>query len=236
MGWNIINGDCLEEIMKMPDGSVDALVTDPPFSSGTREANKTMRNSMIRSDDAKWFGSDNMSTDGFGYLIRSCAKEWRRILKDGGTALVFIDWRMQAIVSSAIESADLRKIGLIVWNKTFFGMGSGFRNQHELVLHFSKNKPSPVNRKDCGNVIDCKPIRGGVHPTEKPVELLSRMIDVVTRSGETVVDPFMGSGSTGVACVQLGRKFIGIEREAEYCDIARTRISEAERKISSKLL
>jgi site-specific DNA-methyltransferase (adenine-specific) len=228
----LYRGDCLAVMRDLADSTVDAVVTDPPFSSGaTREAGQTnFRKVMIRSaKGSEWFGSDCLSTPGFAFLIRSCAMEWRRVLKPGGHVLCFIDWRMSAIASDAIESADLRRAGLVVWDKTYFGMGSCFRNQHELVLHFTKGGGAKPQRRDVGNVIRCKPVRGGDHPTEKPVPLLADLLSVVCPPGGVVLDPFAGSGSTGVACVETGRRFIGIERDPGYFRTAKRRIAAAER-------
>lgn len=215
-------GDCLQTMESLPESCVDLVLTDPPFSSGTRrEAAKGIRKSMNRTtDDAAWFGSDSLTTNGFLFLLRSCALEWHRLLKPGGHVLCFIDWRMEATLADAIESADLRRAGLIVWDKTFFGMGSCFRNQHELILHFTKGVGSPPLRRDVGNVIQAKPIRGGRHPTEKPDDLLGRLIEVACPSDGVVLDSFFGSGSTGIAAVKRHRGFIGIERERPYFDMA----------------
>ena len=153
--------------------------------------------------------------------------EWRRVLVPGGHLLVFIDWRMEAALSGAIESADLRHIGLLVWDKTFFGMGSCFRNQHELILHFTKGKGLSPQRKDTGNVLHYKPVRGGEHPTEKPVDLLERLISVVCKEGGIVLDSFAGSGTTAVAAARLNRDAILIELNPRYCEMARRRIKRA---------
>ena len=99
-------------------------------------------------------------------------------------------------------------------------MGSCFRNQHELVLHFTKGVSSPPLRRDVGNVIQAKPIRKGNHPTEKPDELLGTLIEVACPEGGTVFNSFFGSGSTGVAAIKRKRAFIGIEREAMYLAMA----------------
>jgi DNA modification methylase len=225
----IICGDCLEVMRGLPDGCVDAVVTDPPYSSGTRrEGQKSVRKSMNRGvDSGEWFSSDCLTTNGFVWLMRECAVEWKRLLKPGGHVLCFIDWRMMPNLSGAIESADLRNLGLLVWDKTYFGMGTHFRNQHELILHFTNGKPSPAQRLDIGNVLSVKPIRGGEHATEKPVELITKLISVVSPEGATILDPFLGSGTTAVACVETGRHYIGIELEEKYCEIARRRVAEA---------
>ena len=224
----LLHGDALEVMSgSVQDGIADLILTDPPFSSGTRrEASKGLRKSMTRGKSkTEWFGSDSLTTEGFLFLMRSCALQWHRILKPGGHVLCFIDWRMMAHLADAIESADLRKAGVVVWDKTYFGMGSCFRNQHEMILHFTKDKGLAPQRRDVGNVIQAKPIRGGVHPTEKPVELLERLISVTCPEGGVIVDPFAGVCTTGEAAMRTGRASICIEREQGYLDIARSRLA-----------
>lgn len=221
-------GDCVEAMKTLSDRSIDLVLTDPPFSSGTRrEASKGLRKSMNRgTEDADWFGSDSLTTNGFLYLMRLCAIEWQRVLKPGGHALCFIDWRMQSTLADAVESADLRKAGLLVWDKTYFGMGSCFRNQHELILHFTKGVGSPPLRKDTGNVLSFKPVRNGIHPTEKPLPMLERLLTTICPVGGVVLDPFFGSGSTGEAALSVGRQFIGVERDPRYFELAADRLRQ----------
>lgn len=224
MGYRLILGDVLGSMAELGAASIDAVVTDPPFSSGGREASKSVRKSMTRGTDAEeWFGSDNMSVNGFGYLMRECAREWYRVLKPGGHALVFIDWRMLPHLSAAIESADLLYRGVLVWDKTYFGMGSHFRNQHEFILHFSKSTPTKPRRRDVPNVLSFKPIRNGDHPTQKPVPLIRRLLSVIASPGEVVLDSFNGSGTTGVAALLSGMKYVGIEREPKYLESTEAR-------------
>jgi site-specific DNA-methyltransferase (adenine-specific) len=225
----VLHGDCIEIMKKLPSESIDAVITDPPYSSGTRrEASKGIRKSMTRGrTSAEWFGSDSLTTNGFIYLMRQCALEWYRLLKPGGQILVFIDWRMYSALAGAIESADLRHNNLLVWDKTYFGMGSIFRNQHELILHFSKGKAEP-QRRDTGNVLSFKPVRNSIHPTEKPADLIERLISVVCPEGGTVLDCFGGSGSTAVACKNINRNFILIERELPYVEYAISRIKNSD--------
>jgi len=223
----IIQGDCLEEMKKLDPGIFDCVITDPPYSSGTRkEGSKGIRKSMCRAvDDGDWIASDCLTTNGFTWLMRNCAVEWKRVLKPGGHVLCFIDWRMYSVLSGAIESADLRNQAMIIWNKTFFGMGTHFRNQHEIILHFTKGMGSEAQRHDIGNVISIPPIRGGVHPTEKPVELIEKLISVVVPPEGIILDPFIGSGTTAVAARRTGKHFVGIEQEPAYCEIARKRVA-----------
>lgn len=226
------NGDCLRVMRDLPEGSVDLVLTDPPFSSGTRrEAAKGVRKSMNRgTEDAAWFGSDSLTTNGFAYLLRECALEWHRLMKPGAHLLCFIDWRMMSTLSDAIESADLRKSGLLVWDKTHFGMGSCFRNQHELILHFTKGVGTAPLRRDTSNVLAYKPVRDGDHPTEKPADLLTRLIETVCPPGGVVLDPFFGSGSCATATLACGRQFVGCEREPAYFDDCCERMIDAQRQ------
>lgn len=225
----LLLGDCLEKMGWLASETVGCVLTDPPYSSGTRrEASKGLRKSMNRATaDEDWFTTDSLTTNGFMWLMRECAREWHRLLVPGGHALVFIDWRMMPFLSAAIESADMRHVGLLVWDKTYFGMGTHFRNQHELILHFTKGRSLPAQRRDEGNVLSCKPIRNGTHPTEKPVDLLTRLLTVVAPPELPVLDCFMGTGATGLAAKASGRDFFGIEKEESYFDVALRRIKEA---------
>jgi len=231
-GQRLILGDCLEYLPTLAAGSVDAVITDPPYSSGTRrEASKGVRKSMNRETaDSAWFASDCLTTTGFVWLMRSLALLTKRTMSKGAHFLSFIDWRMYPQLSAAIESADLRQVGLVVWDKQHFGMGNYFRNQHELILHFTYGKSRPMVRRDLGNVLNVTRQGTDLHPTEKPVELLSLLVSAVTYEDETVFDPFMGSGTTLVAAELLGRRGIGIEISEEYFDIACRRVEEAVKK------
>lgn len=222
------HGDAFELLSSLNKDSVDVILTDPPFSSGgRREAARSVRKSMVRSvEDNDWIAGDGMSTSGFVWTMREIGRQARRVLKPGGHLLSFIDWRMASPLAAALESADLRQHPTLVWDKTYFGMGALFRNQYELIVHTTKGNPSPPLRRDVGNVLPCKPIRGGEHPTEKPVDLLSTLLSVTCPPGGLVVDPFMGVGSTGLAALRRGCRFAGSELSAEFFAIAQTRLLE----------
>lgn len=229
MSARVIVGDAIES-MRALDEPVDVVLTDVPFSSGSRrEASKGLRKSMTRETaGAEWFGSDSLTVVGFAHLMRLAALEWQRLLVPGGHALVFIDWRMGAHLSAAIESADMRCAGELVWDKDAFGMGACFRNQHERILHFTKGVGRDPMRRDVGNVLRCPPVRAGSHPTEKPVALLRRLLSVVGRRGGLVLDSFAGTGATGVAAILEGMEALLIEREAPYAATAIERCTAAE--------
>lgn len=222
--WKIHRGDTLDVMLELPDASFDVVLTDPPYSSGaTREAGKTWHTAierMSRNKDKRWFGGDSMSTPAMLWFMRACAQQWFRLLKPGGHLLCFIDWRMAPIVadatSSAIESADLRRAGLLVWDKQRFHMGEFYRNQHELILHFTRGQNEAPRCRNVGNVIACPIVRNGIHPTEKPVPLLMKLLAPCAGPGSRVLDSFAGSASTGEAALRVGASFEGIEREEHY--------------------
>jgi DNA modification methylase len=230
----LIVGDALEAMRSLPDSSVDAVITDPPYCSGgiSKAGRKAATKQGVRPETVGrfgWFESDNMGTAGLVWLLRSVALESTRFLTPGGWLLVFCDWRMLSSLQPAIESASLSYRSLVVWDKGAMGMGHGFRAQHELILAFSHGAPA-VHDRSISNVLTVKrhDRNDREHPTQKPVELMARLVRATTPAGGVVLDPFMGSGTTGVAAVGLGRRFIGIEREQRFADVASRRIAEAE--------
>lgn len=238
MQYQIHHGDCIELLRTLGDASVQAIVTDPPYCSGGHsEAQKKaathqgLRSETIRDGKAKWFTSDAMTTNGFLFLMRCVSNQALRTLADGGSMLCFCDWRMYPMLSGALESSGLRLQNMLVWDKGNAGLGRGFRPQHELVIHLTKGVGAYSS--NCGaNVYNAKRVTSSRrdHPTQKPVALLRELVEVVCPKGGTILDPFCGSGSTGVAAIACGRRFIGIEREAEYVEIARARIGAAAAK------
>lgn len=224
-------GDCLEVMKSLPDRSVDAVVTDPPYASGARMAAQVRgKDGMTRGEVRKSrpMPNDNMTTTGFVWMLREMGLEAVRVLKDGASLLSFIDWRQYPTLYGALESVNLRVQTMVVWDKEIMALGNGFRNQHELVIHAAKGVPSVFDRS-VPNVLRVPRLAGSeLHPSEKPVPLLVRLLATITDRGATVLDPFMGSGTTGVACVQTGRSFIGIEIDPGYFAIAQKRIAEVQ--------
>lgn len=227
----LLRGDCLEVMRGLADASVDAVITDPPYCSGgfTEASKGGAKGQGLRAETLKagpWFDGDNMTGGGLVFLLRAVACEALRITKPTGNLLVFCDWRMMPMLAPALESAGWRYRSLVVWNKGVAGLGSGFRMQHELVLHFAK-RGSRFHATDVGNVITTKRMshRTRIHPTEKPVDLIRPLIRVTTPPGGVVLDPFAGSGATLRAARAEGRDAIGIEREAAYVKAAEQRLA-----------
>jgi site-specific DNA-methyltransferase (adenine-specific) len=222
-------GDCLEILPTLEPAA--AIVTDPPYCSGAATeagrgsaTHQGLRSETIRSGRFKWFDSDNMTTAGLCELLRSMCV--RAPIDPSGSILSFCDWRMVTMLAPAMESAGWRLRNLVVWDKGHFGAGTGFRPAHEFIIHLTKRAPA-FHSASVGNVLRHPRIRDREHPTQKPVELLTDCIEVVAPVAEAVIDPFMGSGSTGVAALQSGRRFIGIEADADHFETACRRLQAA---------
>lgn len=228
----LYRGDCLEVLPTLE--GVDAVITDPPYCSGAvSEAGRTAaRGQGLRSETIQrfgWFVGDNMGTAGLTFLLRSMAFHALEVLNPEGHILVFCDWRMVPNLAPAIESSGARFQNLVVWDKESMGLGMGFRAQHEIILHFSAGSPK-YHDLGTSNVLKAGRISATdrQHQTQKPVELLEQLIKVAAPPAGVVVDPFMGSGSTGVACASSGRAFIGMERDLKHFSTACSRIEQAQ--------
>jgi site-specific DNA-methyltransferase (adenine-specific) len=223
-------GDCLEILPTL--GKVDAVVTDPPYSSGAHESAKRGKRSALTPESVTprdVVQGDVMGTFGFLWFLRVWFRQFLTVLSPGGHLACCIDWRMYPIVSAMADAAGMKANNMVVWDKGYPGLGTGFRAQHELVLLASNGAPT-WHSYDHGNVIKDMRVTSGEHPHEKPQALMSALIETCSPLDGTVADTFMGSGSTGVACVNLGRRFIGIEVHEPYFDIACRRIEEAYRQ------
>jgi site-specific DNA-methyltransferase (adenine-specific) len=195
-------GDCREILPTL--GKVDAVVTDPPYSSGARtDSERQVRGSMLRSmEDNDWFSHDAMTTWGFNWFIRSVFADLRQKMPAGGHLYCFIDWRNTPNIYGMLEACGYRVNHCLVWAKPHFGMGAYWRNQHENIVFASNGMPSEMRDHGKGSVLSFSAVSPSarVHPTEKPIDLLVDIIDAIP--GDAVFDPFMGSGSSGVAAVR----------------------------------
>ena len=225
----LYHGDTLDTLDALgAELIVDAVVTDPPYASGSRlEAAKSSSGAMLRAGRFadRPIELDQMTTTGFVWLMRAIGQAVRPMLPDGGSFLSFIDWRQWPNLVGALETCNYRVQGMVVWDKGSMGLGNGFRAQHELICHASKGVPN-IADKGCGNVITHPRQAPDDHPSPKPEPLMQRLIEVVTLPGQAVLDPFAGSGSTLVAAKRLGRKAIGVELEERYCEIAAKRLAQ----------
>jgi site-specific DNA-methyltransferase (adenine-specific) len=223
----IYHGDALDVIAELSI-DVDAVITDPPYASGTRlEAGKSSSGAMLRAGRFadRPIDLDQMTTTGFVWLMRAVAIGVYPLMRDGSSFLTFIDWRQWPNMVGALETANLRIQGMVVWDKGHFGMGNGFRSQHELICHASKGVPT-IYDKGVGNVLGFPRQEPTDHPSPKPLGLMQRLIRTVTKPGDLVLDPFMGGGTTLRAAKNEGRRVIGVESVERYCEATALRLGQ----------
>lgn len=210
----IYNENCLEGIKRIASKSIKLIVTDPPYFMGlTHNGQKGSFNDLLI---CKPFYDE-------------LAKELKRVLTDDGEFYIFSDWRGYAFYYP-IFNTELPIRNLIVWDK-ISGPGNFYRSTHELIIYGCLRNNT---RKSSGNIWREKAFCSGakttngekVHPTQKPVELIERIILDGSQEMDTVLDCFMGSGTTAIAAINTRRKFIGFELDGKYYDIACNRISE----------
>lgn len=276
---DLMMGDCLERMKEIPDGSVDAIISDIPYGisfSGWDVLHNNKNSALLGSSPAqkqsKLFKTRGKPLNGWSESDRNIGKEFsdwcvkwltecNRVLKPASPLLIMCGRQMQHRFTIAAEDSGLIFKDCLVWNKR----KAPFRAQnvnkvlekrgvksegnwrlgnlapiHEPILYCFKPYKQGTTVTDafmengvgCFNAdiltsnmvsIDSR-VKNKQHETQKPVELFEILVQLVTKECHTVLDPFMGSGTTGVACVNTNRNFIGIEKDEKYFEIAKQRI------------
>jgi modification methylase len=245
----IIVGDCLAELAKLPDRSVDLVFADPPYNLQLGGDLLRPDNSKVDAVDDHWDQFESFAA--YDAFTRAWLKECRRVLKDDGALWVIGSYHNIFRVGVAVQNLGFWILNDIVWRKAnpmpnF--KGTRFTNAHETLIWATKSRGARrytfnydamkmandelQMRSDwslplCTGEERLKDAAGAkAHPTQKPEALLHRVILSSTRPGDVILDPFFGTGTTGAAAKRMGRKFIGIEREADYAALAKARIAK----------
>jgi site-specific DNA-methyltransferase (adenine-specific) len=216
----IYNMDCLEGLKQLKDKSVDLVLTDPPYGINfvpQRETSKERHGSVP-------IANDELMGKSWVDWFTPISKECFRVLKDDSVAYFFSGFNPYYYYYVLLKSGFKIKAN-IIWVKNNFGLGYHFRRQYEQVLVAFKGNPC-TPKKAMSDVIFERKVRGValLHSCQKPVNVCEVLIKQYTQSNDIVLDPFMGSGTTAIACKQLNRRFIGFEISKEYCNIANKRL------------
>lgn len=230
----LYRGDALAVLATLPDASVDAVVTDPPYSSGgfTRaDRTSSTRTKYVDSDalhDLKDFEGDNRDQRAYGYWCALWLSECLRICKPSGVVLLFTDWRQLPITTDALQAGGWVWRGVVPWAKTNARpMAGRFTSQCEYVVWGSRGGMGLDFSAECfPGFYVANPPKDRDHITQKPLSVMRELVKIAPKGG-TILDPFMGSGTTGIAAVLEGRKFIGIELTEHYHQVASERIATA---------
>ncbi len=212
--------DAVDWLRSLPDASVDLIVTDPPYESleKHRRIGTTTRLKNSKASSNVWF--QIFPNDRFEELFVECY----RILKNHRHFYLFCDAETMFVVKPIAELAGFRFWKPIIWDKQKIGMGYHYRSRYEMILFFEKGKRK-LNDLSIADVIQYPRIFRG-YPTEKPVPVSEILIRQSTQLGECIVDPFMGSGSVGLAALQQNRDFLGNDICAEAVEISQTRMND----------
>lgn len=226
-------GDAYKLIKEIPDKSVDLIVTDPPY--------KVTARGSAGNSGGMFQKKINKKGQVFNFNDISCkeyAPEFYRILKEGTHCYIMTNHTNLIEMLNVFTESGFKFVKCLIWNKGNKIMGQFYMNQYEYIMFFRKGKARKIN--NCGtadilNVDNKKTKINGknLHDTEKPIELMEVLIENSSNENELILDPFMGIGSTGVACKKLNRNFIGFEIDEEYFRIAGQRIKGYE-KVTDK--
>lgn len=227
----------MQVLATLADGSVDALVTDPPYGSGANSVAGRLRpsSSKYRSSDSTPLPDihgDSLIPEAWSQMIYQVLLQCFRVLKPGAPVLIFCDWRSLPGLMGVLGGVGFGVRSCVVWDK---GRGSrpvqnGFRLQSELILFARKGGPilAPASPVYMDGVVKFSTMGNGKkHLTEKPIALMRELLKIMPQGG-TVLDPFQGSGTTGQAALEAGCRYIGVESVAEYHTIAVDRLRACE--------
>ncbi|WFU07536.1 DNA methyltransferase (plasmid) [Rhizobium sp. CB3171] len=202
----ILHGDCITLMQRLQSGSVDFILTDPPYLVRYRDRHgRTVAND----DNATW--------------LKPAFVEMYRLLRPGGLAVSFYGWNHVDTFVDAWRTAGFRIVGHLVFAKPYASSRRYLHHTHEQAYLLAKGQaPSPARHLD--DVLPWDYTGNRLHPTQKPLRPLSALIRTFTRPGELVLDPFCGSGSSLVAAKATGRDFLGIELDRRHHMTASLRI------------
>ena len=243
----IIFGDCLGELKKIPNKSFDLVFADPPYNLQIGKKLTRPDSSKVNGVNDKWDHFD--SFEDYDAFCISWLRECKRVLKDNGSIWVIGSYHNIFRLGYHLQNLNYWILNDIIWRKknpmpNF--RGTRFTNAHETLIWASKSKKSKYKfnyqslkclnddlqmRSDwtfpiCNGKERLKKNGKKVHSTQKPEALLHRIILATSNKGDTIVDPFIGTGTTAVVAKKLGRKYCGIEKEKKYYEAAIERIKE----------
>ena len=212
---------------------VNHIITDPPYNISKKNNFSSMKGSHRKGID---FGEWDKGFDLTGWIA-----DYADLLDRNGSMIIFCDWKSLSDIIRRLNACGMAGKDLIVWQKSNpmpRNVNRRYVQDREYAIWAVKKKAKwvfnkPEDKPYLRSLYETPTVLGKErtkHPTQKSLALMEELIRIHTNEGEIVLDPFMGSGTTGVACAKLGRSFIGIEKDAEYFKIASNRINERQRE------
>lgn len=227
---NLIHGDCLVAMKDIPDASIDLVCTDPPYKLTSRGGSGTMGGYWTNEQTRKGKIFENNDIE-----IEDYIHELYRVLKDKTHCYIMCNQVNLPHFLQVISESQFKYIKCLIWDKGNKICGRFYMNCFEYIIMLRKGGERPIN--DCGTPdilsIPNKKTKGvdgkNIHDSEKPVALMQTLIQNSSNEGDTVLDCFMGSGTTGLAAIKCNRNFIGIELDEKYYQTSQQRIASYER-------
>lgn len=239
--------DCLEFMKNIPDNSIDLILTDPPYNISKENDNRNRSNlnspimrrkSPLKYDFGEW---DNMSREDFLTFTKNWLLECCRILRYGGTIISFFNKEDISFLGWETKKMNIRTRTIFTWCKQnpvpsfrkvnylsateFIWIGSKGKSDWTFNFNYQKEMMNFMNIPNASSYGETE------HPTEKPLKLIKHFIKIHSNQNDIILDCFLGSGTTAVACLQTNRKYIGIEISPEYCKIAEERIKQEQSQL-----
>lgn len=235
--YKIYNSDCIKAMKKLDADSINLIITDPPYNLGKFMENRDTNLKKMRDNFFGAAGWDDMDFEAWTDSMDSFFEQAARVMKKGGSVIVFMAIiKVETIIKLAEKHGFYYKTTGI-WHKTNpmpRNMNLHFVNSTESWVYFTyKTRTGTFNNNgEClhdfveTSVTPAGERGYGKHPTQKPLKLMEHFVTILSNEGDCVLDPFMGSGSTGVAAVKNNRDFIGVELDKTYYEISKKRIEE----------
>jgi site-specific DNA-methyltransferase (adenine-specific) len=240
---NLWNDDCINVFPTLADGSMDLIVSDPPYGINYRSNRqqvdrlKSVKENQSVNVRPHYFSTIENDNGMFCWLV-----EAYRVLKEGSAIYVFCHWTKWSELERHTQEAGFDIKNMIVLNKSNHGMGDlkgQYAPKHELLMFACKGRHvcrwRTGRQQDVWNVPVVFSGSHRHHPNEKPISWLTPAILNSSDEGQLILDPFMGAGSTGIAAVKSKRHFVGIELDKTYYESALIRISEAQEDVKSEV-
>lgn len=234
-------GECTNVMKQIPNNSVDCIITDPPYNLGLFMHKRNTNLAKMRQNQFAFAGWDNLEYNEWKNSMSKFLFQCIRVLKERGTLIIFMSVIKVSVIIELAEEVGFYYKTTGIWHKTNpmpRNMKIQFVNSTECWLYFIKNATSGTfNNKGKvkhdfleSSVCPMSEKKYGKHPTQKPLSIIRELIETVTNPNDMVLDPFMGSGTTCVAAVELGRRYYGIELDEKYYKIAEQRINDINSK------
>lgn len=234
----LYRGDALAVLRELPTGSVDAVITDPPYSSGgmfrsdrTQDTRVKYTRRKHRAPSSLDFAGDSRDGRGWAHWMALWLGEALRITRPGGALVMFTDWRQLPTATDAVQAGGWVWRGVVPWIKPDARHQPGRYAQAAEFVVWGTAGPRPIEGSTLPGYYLARSPRatdpdGRHHITQKPLDVMRSLVQICPLGG-TVLDPFAGSGQTGVAALVEGRRFVGCEITDHYAEVAESRIREA---------